>query len=897
MFRLLLSGTSIVALATPLAAQTVIDDERTMPVITSELNAGQGDDLVIAEAGSITLADGTAVTIDSDNDVDNEGEIVLGDGDGATGISVEGDRTANISNSGTITITEDYEPEDADDDGDLDGPFALASNRAAILVDGALTGNIAHSGEITVEGNDSSGIFVNGPLTGDLIHDGETNVVGDGSVGVSLGDVAGDVRLAGTIEVQGEGAVGALMRGEIEGGLVIQGDISASGYRETEAPADTSNLDADDLLQGGSAVLIEGNVTEGVIFAVAPADADPDDNDEDDDGIPDAAEGDATITSFGKAPAVVIGSAAENIQIGAGDATGSDYGIVVDGEISGQGVYTGMAATGMQIGGRGGRVTVDQGMLVNGTIEAVALDASATALRIGTAEFTTQNNAMDDDPPLKTSIPELHNTGMIEASSTGDGATLAMAVAIEESASVPVLRNSGSIKASTGAVTGSAYAIIDNSGSLGLVENTGLISASGADADSNRNVAIDLSQHATGAIVRQLEVAANVAAPEILGDIRFGDGDDRLELVAGSVVGDTDFGDGVDRLLMSGDATYTGDVSFGGQADVLSLSDTSGFVGSADFGGGDGSITMEGQSSFFGRLVGTQNTDMAVSSGTLDVMGNANLRSLDIGEDAVLVVNLDGPSVDTTRITVSGPAQIEEGATLRMRVTDVTTAVGSYDVLTANTLVGGDGLTVEDVLLPFIYDSELSATDTTLTVDVDRKEASELGLNRSGAAAFDAIYEALGNRDEEIADVFLAADNAEQLSALVSQMLPDHAGGAFEGISRGLRTLNRHFMDPQAPFESENGLRLISDLAYWDTSKDARDTAPYQLDGYGIRAGLEATTGIGAFGITTSYLWNDHDNGLGDEVSSGTFEVGAHWRHAFGPVSAFARGAFGWARL
>lgn len=885
MFRLLLTGTSIAALAAPLAAQTVIDDERTTPIVTSDLDSGQGDDLLIDEDGSIELTNGTAVTIDSDNNVENEGEITVTDANGASGIRVDGARVANIVNAGTITIDETYTPEDDDDDGDLDGPFATGSGRAGIRVDGTLTGNIEHTGEITVEGEDSYGILIDGLLDGTLIHDGETSVLGDGSVGVSTQEITGDVRLAGEIEAVGEGARGAEFLGDINGSLVIQGEISSTGYRATTAPSDTSNLDDDDLLQGGSAVSIEGDVGEGLIFAVAPSNTDNDDPDEDDDGIPDADEGDAIITSFGSAPAVSIGSANRDIEIAPGDVTGNGFGVVVDGEISGQGVYEGVDAIGMQIGGLGGVVTIDGGLLVNGKIEAVSQDASATALRFGAPSVLPQTQVI---------MPGLRNTGTIEAKAEGDDAETAIAISIESAVDLPILRNSGTINATTGSEDGRAVAIIDRSGSLGLIENTGTISATGAAGQSDRNVAIDLSARSSGASIMQMEVDANAESPAIIGDVLFGSGDDTFDIADGTVTGQTTFSSGIDRLLLSGDAVYSGLVEFGGQADRLELSDTSRFSGEASFAGGAGRLNIADQAVFAGRLVGAQNVDVTVTGGTLDLRGQTSLNSLDVEEDGVLVATVDGESANKTAIAVGGQASFEEGALVRVRVTDIAAAEGSHDILTADSIVGGAGIETDDMLLPLIFEGDLSATNSKITVEIERKDAEDLGLNRSGAAAFDALYEALAE-DDEIADVFLGASDEEALGNLVAQTLPDHAGGAFEGINRGLRTLNRHFMDPTGPIESESGLRLISDMAYWDTSKEADETAPYDLEGYGIRGGIELLTAIGAFGLTTSYLWNDHETGVGNDISSETFEVGAHWRLDSGPFAAFARGALGWA--
>lgn len=112
--RTLLAGTALMAVAHPLAAQSVISTPRTTPVVTSTVNGGQPADVRIESAGSITVTGGAAITVDSDNNVTNAGSIAISNADNATGILVTGLRIANITNSGTITIDETYTGTDTD---------------------------------------------------------------------------------------------------------------------------------------------------------------------------------------------------------------------------------------------------------------------------------------------------------------------------------------------------------------------------------------------------------------------------------------------------------------------------------------------------------------------------------------------------------------------------------------------------------------------------------------------------------------------------------------------------------------------------------------------------------------------------------------------------------------
>ena len=877
MSRYLLAGTALAALATPLAAQTVISTATTQPVRTSQLNNGAGNAVKVTEDGSIKPTGGSAITIDSDHDATNEGTIAISNADGASGIETTGNRVADIVNSGTITIDETYTPTDVDNDGDLDGPFAVGTDRAGIRVRGNLTGDIAHSGKIVVEGNQSAGIVVAGTLDGNLVHDGTTGVLGDQAVAVSMRDVTGDVRLAGTVQGVGEGATGARFAGDIGGSLVVQGAISSTGYRGTSADTDLSKLDADDLLQGGSAVVIEGDVAQGIRFAVAPKNNDANDNDEDKDGIPDDKEGNAEITTYGAAPAVAIGSATRDIAIGAIPATGTGFGLIVDGTIFGSGIYDGVAGNGMVIGGRGGNVAIAGGMSVTGSIAAQSTNGNATALRFGSGASTA----------------ELRNSGAIVAKGSKLASTRATALQIDQGASLPYLRNSGEIGAVAADKAGAATAIIDASGTLALIENSGTISATGAEADSGRNVAIDLTSVTSGATIRQTAVASGVTAPSITGDILLGTGADRLEILDGKVQGRVDLGAGEDVFAMAGDAAFTGSLALGGQADTLSLAGTSAFSGDADFAGGAATFTMADKAIFAGKFLNSQNVAVAIEGGTFDLRGAATISSLAVGKDGVLVATL---GAETTGLTVSGDASFADGAKLKLRLTDLADATGSYTVLQAGSLSGADDLDTDSTLVPFMYDAALAIDQAAglIEVDIDLKATEDLGLSRAQSTAYQPLYATLGE-DDELAEVFLGITDGAAFRATVAQTLPDHASGSFEGISLGIRTFARQLAAPSGPVERDGKLRIMVDAAAWDSSKGEAETAAYDLDGLGFSGGAELATGLGTVGASATWLWNRHDTLADNNVVSNTYEGAVYYRGDWGPFAAFARGAYGFA--
>ncbi|NIJ36912.1 hypothetical protein FHR22_001596 [Sphingopyxis panaciterrae] len=879
MRKILLASTCLAAMSTtPALAETVIGNAQTGPIRTSTVKGGTApDDMKLASSGSIKPTSGTAVTIDSNNKVVNEGTIQITNADNATGIYANAGVTSSINNaaSGKIIIDETYAPTDIDKDGDIDGPFAVGSNRVGIATGGAFTGNITNSGTVTVKGNDSAGIRLGGPLTGDFVNNGTVQVLGDRALGIGLQDVSGNVRLAGEISGTGVDAMAVRLAGNISGALVVQGNLTATGYRMVNPPSDPSKLDADDLLIGGPALSIEGNVAGGIVLAVPPKDNSSTDNDEDKDGIEDSKEGTASVRSFGSAAAIRIGSATQSVTIGPVAGTGTGLGLIIDGSVLGNGVYTSKDGNAIQVGGLGGAVTIAGGIGIggSGSVAAQSKDTAATAIRIGNGATT----------------PEIRNAGKIDATTGGNAAnSIATAVIIDAGGDVSLIRNSGTIAAKTGGDNGTARAIVDLSGKVATVENSGAISATGAAASSDRNIAIDLSANGSGATVKQTAVASGVTAPSIVGDVRFGGGNDVFDIADGSMKGDTFFGAGSNRLALSGDATYDGTAQFGSGADTMTLAGTAKFGGVADFGGGADTLSIGGTSVFSGRLLNSQGLGVTVSGGTFDVVGATTISSLSVTDKGILGVTLDNGNSGTA-IQVTGNASFGAESKLALKLTSIENAEGKHIVLAAGSLSGASNLTTSQTLLPFLYKGTLTSNATQLIVDVSRKSTSELGLNRSEASAFNAVVDALGG-DEKVEDVFLDITDGNQFRGQLQQMLPEHEGGVFETVTSGSRALARHLQDPNAPYQDQGKWGYWINQAVWGTSKSLGNTASYDVSGWGISMGAEIESDAGNFGGSIAYLKGKDGNGSNDnEVSTSQFEGALHWRLRSDRLMANAR--------
>jgi uncharacterized protein with beta-barrel porin domain len=859
------------------AAETTIATATTAAVKTSTVANGASDDITISSAGSIKLTSGTAITVDSNNKVSNAGTITINDANNVTGILVAPGTSGAIANTGTITLTEDYTATDTDSDGDIDGPFAKGSGKNGIWVQSgaAHVGNIDHSGTISIEGNQSAGIRLDGALTGNLSTSGTTGVVGDNSYGVVANDVTGNVTLRGATSAVGANSIGAALLGDVTGAVKIQGTITSTGYRTTTRPTDVTKLDADDLLQGGSALVIAGNVTGGVIFDVPPT-LDDKNTDVDGDGLTDSSEGSAVVVTYGKAAAVQIGAADSATTIGAVAAGNSGYGLIVNGSIAGYGVYDGVDANGLAIGGLGGAVSITKGVQIKGTVAAVSYDSNATALRVGSGA----------------SAGTIEISGSVAASGSTKDGTVARGLVIDSGATVGSIVVSGTVAGVAGSTEkGSAIAILDSSGSVSSLANTGKISATGGKTGSN--VAIDLSANSSGVTLTQAAASATATTmPSIIGDIRLGSGNDALTVSAGSITGNLSLGAGNDSIALSGASSLTGNVAFGTGTNSLSLAGTSKVAGNVDFGGGAGTLTLGGTSSLTGAISNAGNVAVALNGGTLTASntGSVALASLSASGTSTLGITVNGATGASTVYDVAGAASFASGSQVKVNLTQVGGSVGNYVIVRAGSLSGSPTLT-SAALLPYMFKSSVTGDNSagTVTLSIAAKSVSELGLSGSTASAYSAIFNAL-DKDAAVAAAYLAVNDGATLTGNLRQMLPDHAGGTFEAVTSGSRATARILSDP-------NGIYRTKDrrLGFWlqqvafGSAKSVGSTASYDITGWGAGGGLEYLSDIGAFGGSFAYIHGSDSAGSNNAVDSDQFELAAHWRGQWGPLLSFAR--------
>lgn len=861
--------------ASGVQAEVVISNTRTTPIQTSNATGSAADNIRLASGGAVSVTSGTAVLVDSSHTLvlDSGSSVTMANSaNGSTGILVNGGTTTNLTISGSVTVTDDIETyPDTDNDGDVDGPWANGTGRYGVRLAGTqpVTGNvlIESAGTIRVDGNESYGVAIDAPLVGNLASYGSISTFGDRSVGISVsGPVTGLVNIDGSVAASGKDAMAISTTGDISGRLTIQGTVSATGYRYTALGSEkfVAGLEPEDLLQGGPAVSVAGDVRGGLVLDRPPT-ADSTNSDVDGDGRPDSAEGTATITSYGGAAAVQIGSATRSVTLGVAGADDDAYGFINRGAVAGQGIYDGVSATGVRVGVAGGQtVRIDGGIRNEGSMAALSNGGSATGLRIGAGAST----------------PTLLNSGFITAGAAATSTSQVSSIVIEAGASLPTIVNNGSLLTTASGGVGDLTAVRDLSGTLTSFTNNGLLQANltandAGDPITGTATAIDVRANTTGVTIRQTGILSdednaeddddndgivNSEEPSMHGAILLGSGADLVDIQNGTVVGDIAFGAGADRLNVSGGAVVRG-----------ALSDTDGLL------------------------------DINVSNGTLEARqaNQLNVSSLSVGADGVLLAAFDPTRANGGGFRVNGTANLATGAELGVRFTGLLAAPQRFMVIQADTLNLG---TLDQSALatnsPYLYvvSSGSNVAAGQIYVDARRRTASEAGMIAAESSAFDAFYGGVSGNSALLA-AFLGETTRDGFFNLYEQMLPDHSGGPLMSLSSGVDAVTRALTGRNASAAEGETSAWVQEINFY-ADKDKTDTYGFRSEGFGVAGGVERGTGLGALGVSLAFTSSDIQDPEAeaeDVLSANLVELGLYWRAQGRYWTTWARAAGGYA--
>jgi hypothetical protein len=895
MQRKLLAATAaagpILALAFAAAPQTVraqtqvdISTSTTAAVATATASAGGPANINVTTNGSITLTTpGPLITLNSNNTVTTAGGLSSNGVSNSTGILVLGGNTGSVTVSSSIALISPLNPPDTDNDGDADGPFADGSGRYGIRVigPGSFTGNVSNNagGSIQISGIDSAGISLETGLTGNLLQAGNINATGDRAFGVRVAaPVTGNVTIQGTTAAFGQNAVGVAVDSAVSGVVRIQGAVSATGFRYQTRPflsSDRAKLDADDLLVGGPVIRVTASAGGGVILDAPPfvdttssTDANNDGVldylviDSDGDGTADVAESVANVTTFGPAPAILIGSTTQSITLGAVGTGVNGYGLVNKGTVTADGLFDGFSSTGLQIGS-GFSTTLANGFNnAGGTISAEAYSAAATGVTLGTGAV----------------VPAILNSGIITSSVTSDGAQTSRALSIQSGATVNSLTNSGSIVATMTGANGSAIAIEDLNGALTRIDNTGTITGAvinntGAPS-TGRNIAIDARAAGAGLTLVQNGTLSTTALldtdkdgvndaeePIIFGDVLLGSGADRVEINNGSLSGALSFGAGADALVIGGAANVT-----------TNLTD------------GDGALSI------------------ALGRGSLTILNaqTINATSLNLtSSDSQLLFAADPVNGANTRLVV-GTANIANNARIGMTLNSVLDTATRYTVIQAGSLTVGN-LTSSLTGSPYLYVSSAStnAAAGQIYVDIRPRTASELGFNQTQSQSYNAIIQAL-KTDSTLASPLLSQTDRDGLVRLYDQLLPDLGSGVFDALVYANEQLTQGMSIRPDPFDRYGPDSFWAQEVNSLVRTETDDTMGSDAQVFGFAGGYEAMGEFGgALGVAVAYLnVQERDNAaqVGEQTSASFVQTDVYWRRSIGGLRIMVGGGggYGW---
>jgi hypothetical protein len=765
---------------------------------------------------------------------------------------------------------------DTDNDGDPDSPFAQGLGRVGVLLDGGvgafngdITINSGTASRIEVDGVGSAGIRLNAMLNGDLTSSGAITVVGDDSVGVDInGGVTGDVLLEGPINVLGENATGVDISGAVGGEVRMRGSVVATGFRYTTVlPSGVTleELDADDKLIGGPALAVRADVAGGVILDGVGVENDDDD---DGDGIlePGSVDGDtdtdtddnnhvASLTSLGSAPAVLITTNGANVTLGPSEF--DNFGFVNRGGVTASGLYDNIEATAVRIVGAGGsQVAIAGGILNDGVISASAREADSTAIYVG--------------PDANAAL--ILNRNRITSLSTSEAADTAYGVRVAAGAGVAEFQNSGSLEVQIAGDEGRSVAFIDESGGVATILNTGTIFAS-ADSGSadftGEVVAIDVSANTTGVTLTQ---SPSVAFPDddatddapgpavqIIGDIRFGSGNDTMAVLAGQTVGAIAFGGGADQLVIDGGALV-----------AARLSDSDGLL---SINVQDGTLAVDG-------------------SGAVDI------TTATFGADSTLVVELSSAAAESTLLRASGAVTFEQNALVRPVLVEGLPEDNTVVFLEAASLVGGENVArvlTGEANVPWVYNVEIAVSDSNpnaLEASYSLKTVTQLfgdGVNQQNQrAAFDPVIAAL--RQDEAAEVaFGVLDTEPEFMEAYNSLLPNFSAATAElaitaiaegqgATSNRLATARMNKLDNDSAWIQEIGFVVQRDAQEFGVD--------YEGHGFGFAAGFDGPLAEGLLlGLSVAFTTTEAEEDAREgNVTAAIGQLNAYFGGGLGPL-------------
>lgn len=797
-----------------LADDVEIDDDRTTSVDTTDL-LGDSGTLTITEDGSITVSSGTALTLTGNHSLLMQGIVESEDQTNGIGLGVYTDDlrlTSTIDIEGAFIINS---IEDSDDASNNIGVGLFGNG----IFDGDIT--FTEGSSITVSGGNAKGLYLESTLIGNLYSDSTISVTGPNAVGIDLsGQVQGDVTIDGNVYSRNEGGIGIRQTGAIDGAFIHEGSVGVGISSYTD-----SNDDIVDAVPSVAGIQLTENISQGVLLDGAGADynADVDPYDPDGDGNEDAIPT-SVISSTGGAPALLI----ENLDTDGSDltiglVTDNEYGLIHRGNITSSGQSEGLDAVGIRLKGAetgGGRTVIEGGIHIDdGRVIVSAYDADAVGIEIG--------DGVDAERLLNRGVVQAttsvsYNEDLDPAYSEGGDAT---ALVIAEGATLETLDNEGSILASASGEDSDSFAIIDQSGTLTEIYNSGVINATPGTNSGGQSVALDASANTSGITFTN--------EGSVTGDLWLGSGDDRVSLLDGTFSGDIDFGGGFNELRMSGNADFSGSVTHSGELDF--------YLSGADL------------------TLGTANA-FAVTNAF-------------ISDGSHIYVQVDPLNQEAGQIVVDGTMTVTGETQITAVFDTIVTQEQTYEIVDANGLALDEGSFIIDDQA-FLMTSALSYSDgdDSLYLTVRPKTSDELGFDGNRATLYENLLASLDVEDD-VARAMTNLGNEDAVEGAMQTLMPDTTNASFQMAYTAVRQLeaglNDRLIEVSSQKRLEGGFWAREAIGYGSMTGTTSEQKVDYL-GAGILMGYDAK-------ISQNLLWGfgggfmlqgaDRANDIGDDVS------------------------------
>jgi len=885
---LLLSAASVAVLSVPAFADDLtISSATTTAVKTSTAANNSPGDITINSNGSITITQaGPAVTLNSSNDVSILGNLSNKNTTGAQGILIDTGTAATAATEtdpDTITGTLSVTPVNSDTVTSID-LSGSGTGKTGLLIsgNGKFGGNInfgnALIGPVTmaIQGDDSTGIAM---LSTAILH-GNLDISSSISVtpstanettttGISVVNLAGTITGNVTIEAgsslvaYGDGSLGVVSTGVIEGSFVNSGTISVESFQQSQnqsTGAYTLPKGSGDPI-GGPAVEI-GSSIKGGFMNSGPTDLDTT-----------IAPG-VIITDGGSAsgpmPVLIVSSAGNGapLEIGVYNPTTADpnpgysfynRGIIANTSAAGGAnsqSFTGpidpnLSVAGVEfMGSSTAHVTLDgKGLFNSGNIAAGGRTTSSGSAPISVIGLAIGSLITQDATGASSGFvyvgagsdptSGIYNRGTITASASGDLGAAAMAINIGKTSVVNSLTNLGSISATVQTNNPSTvqteimYAINDQSGTLNTITNSGTISAVTttpllAAGSNTTTIAAYLGNNTTGVTFTNTGL--------VQGDVIFGDGTDTLTVgnstAAAQLIGNLSFGgvnsslSGTDKLIITDNGFVSGQIheAFAGQLDIS--------VSSA------ATLSVQNNTAAYGTLL-VNNLNVA-QNGTLNI--------------AVSTVLPNNTSISGNNITLTNAGTDPNHPTINVIYSSFIPATGHFVLLQAPT----GHLTIDNIAQveasinsakPFLFNGSADYLQNQsgfdqLVLDLAPKTSAQLGLSGYAAQVFPYANAALENDDTLGAAMIRAINSNATAQTAYSQFAPDASGG-----TRAIAiSLTDHATGPVAA--RQRALRLYAtqpgDLTLWgqefaqQISDKGSDGLPgFKDSGFGFAMGAD----------------------------------------------------------